>query len=258
MHHPSEFCAAEKTVLITRPKDSAAELALALQPWGLRCEIFPTIEILPLTDWLQAIPPLQHYDGIIFTSANSVTHFLSPLQQYAPDQWKWLATRPVYAVGHTTQAALTAHRISNLLVPTEHSAEGLCELLRQRGVAGKRFLFVCGKSARPTLPACITALGGTCEQCVVYETVHPAHTDCERIRSLLHSGKIHLVAFASPSAVQHFAELFGSVPPSVKIAAIGPTTASEARTQLGRVDVVSERPTNAHFAEAIARALLSA
>lgn len=258
IHQSSEPHATEKTVLITRPKASAQELALALQQWGFHCEIFPTIDILPLTDWLRNVPPLQDYDGIIFTSANGVLYFLSPLKQYLPDQWQRLLTHTIYAVGDKTKVTLAEYGIFHPVVPAEQNAAGLCKLLSQIEVKGKRLLFVCGKSARPTLPNCIAALGGLCEECVVYETVRPADTDCERIRAWLHSGKIHVIAFASPSAVQHFAELLGPVPSSVKIAAIGPTTASEARTQLGRVDVVSARPTNAHFAEAIARALLSA
>ncbi|MDW8465733.1 MAG: uroporphyrinogen-III synthase [Chloroherpetonaceae bacterium] len=214
-----------KTVLITRPKAQAAELVEALSRLGWRCELFPTIEIRPLGAWLAMPPSLGDYDSIIFTSANAVEHFLGPLQQIKSNEQRALQYAAIYAIGEKTKAALEKFGITTAVVPQQSSAEGLCALLRQGGVTGKKFLFVRGRSARRLIPACIAEMGGICEECEVYETVKPETGDCDRIRTLIADGKINVVAFASPSAARHFFKLCGTVAPSTKLAAIGETTA---------------------------------
>src|ERR1700736_4257400 len=73
---------AGRTIMITRPKHQAAQLASELEGFGARVLSCPTIEIAdaetyePLDD---AINHLYGYDWIIFTSANGVEYFLRRL-----------------------------------------------------------------------------------------------------------------------------------------------------------------------------------
>jgi uroporphyrinogen-III synthase len=248
-----------RTVLITRPKAQAQELIQLLEQYGFHCELCPTIEICALTDWLSSIPPLYTYHGIFFTSANGVEHFLAPLRQHAPDLLLHLNRLTIYAVGPKTADALSKFGLKPSVVPDAHHAEALGAILTQQNLAGQKFLFVRGKLAQRTLPEAVRAAGATCDECEVYDTRLPSHTDLSHIEKLLVTQGIHVIAFMSPSAVKNFHQLFErtSIPSSIQLAAIGHTTAQAIEQLYGRVDILAPAPSSQSLAEAIAAACSS-
>ncbi len=240
------------TVLITRPKADAAEFADALAQHGLRAEFFPTIDIVPITDW--ALPTLEHYDGLIFTSANAVRHFISPLLSREPKRFARLRAMHHYAVGTKTHRALQEYGIDSVLYSDKGNAEDLAELIRREGIEGKRFLFLRGTRSLGTIPNAIKKHGGTCDELVVYQTSDLTPEASQRLSELLSRNDVTWVAFFSPSAAQAF---FNALPSTslisqMRIAVIGNTT-KEAVEALGfRVDAVAPVPTAEALAQTIA------
>jgi uroporphyrinogen-III synthase len=98
-----------KTVLVTRPKDQAASFVQKLEQYGLNSIVFPTIEIRPVSGW--KVPDLSLFDGLFFTSPNSVTFFMEQLLRESPEELKNLQQRKVWAVGKTTSQDLAQHML---------------------------------------------------------------------------------------------------------------------------------------------------
>lgn len=249
-----------KTVLITRPKAQAQDLAVALEACGFQCIIFPTIEIVPLTDWLSALPSLPDYSAVFFTSANGVEHFVEPLRRVAPDFLAHIRRLPIYAVGEKTRARLLEAGFAVATMPDKFSAAELAALLPAKSIADRKFLFVRGKLSQRLLPEHIRALGGSCDEYEVYDTCLPESADVERVKTLLERGKIDAIAFTSPSTVKNFFTLLDGYPlaETIKLAAIGNTTAQAVRTLYGRIDIVPTQSTSENFALAIAEAFHTA
>lgn len=247
----------QKTVLITRPKDQAKDLADALEKFGLQCVLFPTIEIAPLQDWLASLPTSPDYSAIFFTSANGVQHFIEPLRRAAPDFLARLRHLPLYAVGSKTAARLSELGFSAAATPDKFSAADLAALLPEQFIVGRKFLFVCGRLSERLLPERIRALGGFCDECEVYDTRLPERADATQAKTLLETGKIDAVAFTSPSTAKNFFALLDGapLPASTKLAAIGDATAQAVRALYGRVDILPLNSTSESFATAIAQAL---
>jgi uroporphyrinogen-III synthase len=72
------------------------------------------------------------------------------------------------------------------------------------------------------------------------------------LRKRVGAGRVHWVAFTSPSTVSGFVRAYGGPPPpAVRLAAIGPTTAA-ALAELGlRVHAQAAEPTPAALVDAI-------
>ncbi|MFN3562501.1 MAG: uroporphyrinogen-III synthase [Chloroherpetonaceae bacterium] len=241
------------TVLITRPKADAVAFATALAQYGFSAEYFPTIEIVPLSGW--ALPNLEGYDGLIFTSANAVRGFLSEFLSRAPKQFARLRATNHYAVGIKTNQALQEYGIDSTLYSDKGNAADLADLLRQIGIRGKRFLFLRGTRSLGTIAEFITTHGGTCDELTVYETRTLSSEALHELSLLLSRVDITWVTFFSPSAAQAFFNLLpkDSAPLRQKIAVIGSTT-KEAVLSLGfSVHAMPDVPT----AEALAKVIAS-
>ncbi len=239
-------------VLITRPKADALEFAHALAKYGLGAEFFPTIEIQPVTDW--ALPNLECYHGLIFSSANAVRHFISPLLSHEPKCFARLRAMKHYAVGIKTHRTLQEYGIDSVLYSDKGNAEGLAELIRREGIQGKRFLFLRGTRSLGTIPHAIKMHGGICDELTVYQTHDLALDASQRLSELLSRHDVTWVAFFSPSAAQAFFRALPSacLPLRVRIAVIGHTTQAAVEALGFRVDAVSPVPTAEALAQMIA------
>ena len=141
---------AGQTVILTRPRESCAELETLLQGHGAQLQYLPTINILPReltqedTKTIQRAMAQSHYDGIAFTSARAVDH-LAPL--IAPEH----RHTPAYSVGPATSAALKGCWHGPIRQAMPHRAAGLIQLIAHEHSAPKTFLFPCSTLARPEL-----------------------------------------------------------------------------------------------------------
>jgi len=218
----------DRTILLTRDVEQSREFITAAEALGASVIVFPTIRIEDPETWEQcdeAIRKLSSYDGVIFTSANAVRRFLG--RCLLLDQQT--NSLNVYAVGDATRTALEEHGVRGAFVPGEFSAAALAQHFKKRNVVGMRFLQPRGSIARTELEDALVQLGATVEPVVVYRTLSGDPAQAREVRDLIDNGRVDVVTFASPSAVENFAACLGwekTVFPSSKtnIAVIGPTT----------------------------------
>jgi uroporphyrinogen-III synthase len=244
-----------KTVLVTRPKDQAASFVQKLEEYGLISIVFPTIEIRPVSGW--KVPDLSLFDGLFFTSFNSVTFFLEQLLRDSPEELKNLQQLKVWAVGKTTAQELALHGIKTEPIPKIADAVTLMEEIDSNTIAGHTFLFLRGSLSLGTIPEVIKKRGGRCIELTVYENLPPSLEESAKIKSLLEQGELSCLSFTSPSTAINFFEAMASttIPSGVKIAAIGTTTAKALKTLGVRVDIIPESFDGPSFAKAIAKAM---
>ncbi len=244
-----------KTVLVTRPKDQALSFVKELEQYGLNSVVFPTIEIRPVPGW--KVPDLSRFDGVFFTSPNSVSFFMERLLKESPEELKNLQKLKVWAVGKTTSSDLAAHGVTTEPIPKIADAVTLMEEIGSEAIAGRTFLFLRGSLSLGVIPDVIGKRGGECVEVTVYENLPPSLEDSAKVKALLESGVLSCLSFTSPSTAINFFEAMGStaLPSSVLVAAIGTTSASALKKLGVKVDVIPETFDGPSFAKAIAKAL---
>jgi uroporphyrinogen-III synthase len=244
-----------KTVLVTRPKNQAASFVKELEQYGLNSFVFPTIEIRPVSGW--NVPSLSQFDGIFFTSPNSVSFFIDQLMLERPEELINLQKLKVWAVGKTTAEDLAVHGVITEPIPKIADAVTLMEEIGNEAIAGKTFLFLRGSLSLGTIPSVIKQRGGTCFELTVYENLPPSLEKSAHVKKLLEKGELSCLSFTSPSTAINFFEALGTttLPEGVKIAAIGTTTANALKKLGLQVDVLPEEFNASSFAKAIAKAL---
>ena len=244
-----------KTILITRSKDSSAELRSLLESRKVSVICFPTIEIKDPGSWDgcdKAIWKLAEYSSVCFTSKNAVIKFVERIRVIRPQAVDTLATRTIFAVGEKTKRSLESCGFSVLATPKHASAEELTTLLQEHQIKGAKILFPKSSIAREELPKHLRSMGAEVDEIVVYQTIIPEPDNLERIRQMFLENTIDVATFFSPSSILNFTEMIGSeVLAHTAIAVIGPTTAETAE-QLGlTVAILAQQATAEELVEAI-------
>ncbi len=244
-----------KTILVTRSKDSSAELRSLLESHGASVICFPTIEIKDPDSWEacdKTIWMLSEYSSVCFTSKNAVAKFVERIRTIRPQAVDILSTRNIFAVGEKTKRSLETCGFSVLAAPKHSSAEELSALIKEHQVKDAKILFPKSNIARDVLPQNLRSMGAKVDEIVVYRTVIPDPDNLEIIRQMFLENKIDVAAFFSPSGILNFVEMIGTeVLAHTAIAAIGPTTAETAQ-QLGlSVAILSQKATAEGLVEAI-------
>ena len=192
-------------VVVTRPREQAAELAARLEEVGHDVVLCPLIEIEPLGD---EPVDVEGYDWVVLTSANGARELLRRRRGELPR---------VAAIGRGTAAALAAGGVEPALVASVSTQEGLlAELPRPAG----RVLFAGAEAARRLLVDELEA-----DFLALYRTravVPERRPDGD------------LVVLASASA----ARALGALGLGLPAVSIGPETTAAARS--AGVDVVAE------------------
>ena len=237
-----------KTILITRAEHQANDLAGMIKKNGGSAVTFPTIQIKAPGSWAgcdAACAQIASYHGIIFTSVNALEFFIKRyLSLNHPVQS--LQEKTIFAVGDKTRQALNKHSIKVNLIPDKFTAEELAKTLTEEMIAGKLFLFPRGNLGKNTLVDHIISLKGEIQPVIVYITQKAERRNVEQIRQMLQRGKIDFITFTSPSTAKNFFELitdFSLVQKKVKLAVIGPVTASAIEKLGYKVDITAKNST---------------
>ena len=242
-------------IVITRPEAQAEEFASLLHSRGARVIHFPTIRIVPPDDYRdldRAIERLGDYHWIIFTSANGVECFFLRLKELAKDVRELKGIR-ICTIGPATALTLERRGIQVDLVPDEFISEGVVRAFAELEIKDKRILLPRAETARNIIPEGLTALGAKVDVVTTYRTVNSGRKKSE-IDALITQGKVDVITFTSPSTVINFMEIMGrqyTMPPRIKIACIGPVTASAARNAGFNIDILQERYTVFGLVEAL-------
>lgn len=229
-------------LLLLRPAGRTIEAADRLEEAGATVYYQPitATEALPpdgQAPLIEALRKLEEYDWALFTSAEGVRYFvaLASMQQGCPPRLDLLlpASVAVAAVGAKTARACEEWGRRADLVPGEFHAEGLVAALSVAGsgVSGRRFLLVRAREGRELLIEELRRAGGLVDLVPVYQTVEIPGA-AEQAAGLLAAGVVDTVVATSGAPLGRLApslDSCGVARASVKVAALGPVTATQAR-----------------------------
>lgn len=240
---------AGRTVLVTRPRDQAEELARALERRGAVAILAPAIEILParsraLSDALRDLAA-GSFEWITLTSPRTVDALGEHLRARE-------VRAKVAAVGEGTGE--TFHRWARRdpdLVPRAFTTSSLARAF-PRGAG--RVLCPRADVAPAGLEEALSAKGWTPTRVTAYRTRTPRSLPAEA-RAALRRGEIDAVTFTSASTVRGFVRLLGAAKGHPKVICIGPVTAREARAHGLTVHAVATPHTVEGLLAAIDRVL---
>jgi len=236
------------TVLWLREADADSR---RIEDAGFRVLNFPLIATVPLddlTDLDRAVAGLERYDGIFVTSQAAADILASRAAREIRESGV-----PVFVLGRRSLAALQS-AISNLVFfPEAGSASALLELLNGRLRRDGRYLFVRGERSMRTVPDALTRYASV-DECVVYGTTRSssAAPAIEDVKAVLDDEEDPLTCFFSPSAVEVFADLFGSEGfNKIAAASIGETTAAALRGAGVQPALVASRASSEALADEV-------
>lgn len=231
-----------KRVLVTRPREQAAELVDLLTAFGADSIEAPMIRMAPPEDpdpLLRAAANPEQFDWIIFTSANAVDAFMTALLDGERDVRALKGPR-ICTSGTATAEKLASYGIKVDLIPSEFRADAVvAALLAQGPMTGVRVLLPRSDIGREVIGDQLREAGAAVTEVIAYRTIlEDAQRESDPdVYGMLLEGKIDVATFTSPSAIRNFAKIHGAeqVADLLKhtvVATIGPVTADAAK-QLG-------------------------
>ena len=251
-----------RRVLVTRPREQAADLADRLAELGAEPIEVPVIRIGPPEDrdpLLRAVAAPERYGWIVFTSVNASDAFMTAFFELHPDA-RMLNGPKLCVVGPGTAQRLMRYALKADLVPDEFRAEGvIAAMTRSAPLAGVRVLLPRADIGREVIAEHLRQAGALVEDVVAYRTVvaEALRAGDPDVYRLMLEGEIDVVTFTSASAVRAFAAIYGEEQTAdllkqTVVAVIGPTTADAARRLGIPVAVEPSSYTVAALVEAIA------
>jgi uroporphyrinogen III methyltransferase/synthase len=244
------------SIVVTRARAQAAELAAELRQLGARVLELPAIELRPLEDYSAldaAVARLAAYDWIIFTSTNAVEYFLARLRACGRDV-RAIRGR-ICAIGNATRAALEALHLAPDLVPAVATAEGVAAAFDDLNMSGAHVLLPRAAEAREVIPESLRARGAIVDIVDTYRNVIPddAAARAEKIFSAPRTPD--WIVFTSGSTVRNvLAVTPAGALARVRVASIGPATSDVIRKHGLAVDAESAAPSVTGLVEAILNA----
>lgn len=247
-----------RTIVVTRARAQASGFAEMLRSAGARVLEYPTIEIVPPSDFGSldsAIDQLQSYDYIVFTSANGVARFFERLLAKSKDS-RAFHGRLICAVGESTAAALRDRGVIADIVPEKFQSSALVPLLPP-DMKSKRLLLVRAADGRDDVLDATRSRGGVADLAVAYQNV-PVRDSADLVVAQLAVGTIDLISFTSSSTVDNFFEALDPASrdlamTSTLFASIGPVTSEALRRWNAGVALEAPEATVESLADAIIR-----
>lgn len=195
---------AGKTIVVTRPRAQAAELAAGIEALGGHALIFPLLEIYPPANpapLQQAIAQLGDYHFTIFISPNAVDHALPAILAAG----SWPANLQPAAIGPGTVKALTKHGIAQCLYPASRfDSEGLLaeEAFAAEAIAGKKILIFRGNGGRELLAETLRERGAFVDCVTSYER-HGPGDNFDTLLKAWRQHQLHAIALSSSEALRY-------------------------------------------------------
>ena len=240
---------ADRTVVVTRPREQAPELVRALERRGASVLVAPAIEIVPVRGAAldRALRELAvgRFDWVTITSPRTVDVFREHL---APRDVR----ARVAAIGDGTADAFRRWtRRDPSLVPKTFTTSALASAF-PRGDG--RVLCARADVAPEGLEDALEARGWRPVRVDAYRTRYPRSLPKDA-RDALRRGEIDAVTFTSASTVRGFVRAVDTVRGAPKVVCIGPVTAREAREHGLTVHAVAKPHTVEGLVAAVERVL---
>lgn len=193
-------------VVVTRPRAQAMTFVRKLELLGAIPEILPVIDIRPPDDWTAVDAAIQrlrndHFDWLVFTSANGVTAFLDRLYELKFDA-RAIGRTKIAAIGPATATALLDRQLKADLTPAGDSrSEVLAESLAEH-CRGQRLILAQAGQGRELLRDELRCIANV-DAVSVYQQVNvldPQSPTFERLRR----GEVDAVTLTSPNIATAF------------------------------------------------------
>lgn len=228
----------QSTILITRPRKKAAEMAELVKEMNGKPFIFPTISITGPDNWSEtdaAIRNIAQFDWLIFSSAYGVHYFIKRVKQTS--NVKMDHSLKIAAVGSKTAQALQEHGFTADLVPDSFTAQDLLEEFDSLNVEDQSLLHVTGDKGRDLLPAGLRSMGAAVSVVHCYKNISPVQHDVDTLIQSMESQEIDFLTFTSPSTFENFHHALNNNVDNLPdllmkqtIATIGPVTTESVET----------------------------
>ena len=215
-----------RTVLVTRSRAQAAELAEPLIELGAQVLYQPAIRIDAPSDWHavdESLKNLSRYDWLVFSSVNGVRYFFDRLWAQQCDL-RAVAGLSLATIGPATADALAEYHLRADVQPDEFRAERLAERLA-RDAQGARFLLVRASRGRELLAERLQAAGGSVDEVVVYQSTDVEVADPE-VDAALESGTIDWITVTSSAIARSLVAMFGERLRRARLVSISPVTSA--------------------------------
>ena len=235
-----------RRVLVTRTRNQAGMLSRRLAEFGAVPVEIPTIDIRPPDDYSaldSALARISEFDWIVFASANAVRSVRDRLRPTGLDSRALHGTK-VAVIGPATARALDDLGIVPDLTPTVATSNGLADALGDEIATGSSVLLPRADIATQELPELLNGAGATVTEATAYRTVIPEGSRDRAIKAIRDG--VDAATFTSSSTVRNLLRVLDGGPEhlsGIKVACIGPTTASTAGRLGLKVDIVANTPT---------------
>jgi len=188
-------------VLVTRPRQRAAELEREIEALGGSVIGFPTIDTVPRAraDIAADAALLAAPDIAIFISANAVLYGLD-----------WAASARLAAIGPSTAREIEARgRAVDICSPEGYTSEQLLAVAELQRVEGRVIRIIRGNGGRELLADTLRSRGAVVDYLGVYRRQIPAYTEADiaTMRDRLTSGAIGVITVMSVETLDNLLRL---------------------------------------------------
>lgn len=203
-------------LLLTRPAEESAALALILAEAGVYSSSLPLLEIEPLAidaSHRALIADLDQYSAVVVVSKPSARLGL----QLVADMWPQPLLMPWFSVGAATGQILQAYGLQVNWPEGGDDSEALLDLPRlQQAIAlpGSRVLIMRGDEGRELLAESLRSLGASVDYLALYRRklpCYPSTTLVERVQA----ERLNALVVSSGQGFQHLRELAGAAWPDL-------------------------------------------
>lgn len=243
-----------KVVALTRQKGKNAPSVKMVESLGGKPYVVPFVEIkstrepVELDLFIRKILK-NEIELLIFLSGNSVKYILkrADSEGLLEDLLIKLRLIPLVCIGEKTADKLRERGIGNMLVPTDHSSEGLVKMLKDYRVRGISIGLPRSSKADDNLSMTLRDMGAHVSEVTAYQNTVPE--DQERITNFINdliSGKVDAITFTSASTLENLVQVaeenraeeeIKKAFEKVRVAVIGPKTGNAVEKHGINVDV---------------------
>jgi uroporphyrinogen-III synthase len=195
-----------RRVVITRPRDQAAEWRRKLESLGAAVIELPLIQVrkdVNLNTLAEVLAEFGSYEWIVFTSTNGVKYFFEEFIRVHEDI-RALGLVRIAAVGEATASAIRDLHLRVDLQPKKASGEELArELIERESMDSAKVLVITGNLNRDVIVEKLNEVRAIVDRLPVYKT---EETDlaADPIAGDFRAHGADAILFASPSAAQSF------------------------------------------------------
>jgi len=219
----------DKVFISTTSESKSIEIGKIFANLGATIVNFPMIEVVPaqISSFHKTIlSKVEKFDWIIFTSSNGIVNFLALYEQVNQKLYQQNLCK-IAVIGKSSNKILIENNIQADFVGSGRNGESfIIELMQLNLIKDKLILLALGDLA-PDTAADLLLGHATPTRLNVYNTIHPQNINTKALENISEDNYA-MILFTSPSAVNHFFEIYKpSVPEKkLRIASIGKTTAN--------------------------------